>query len=111
MTTQEFLSYLNSGKEVTAGSDIHLKMTELSNEAMRITAELNNTYHTPDEIKALIEKLTNREIGEGAVPFTREGYGVIALAGFLHFNIFAFSADAVEEGCYGFAAFCAVFKV
>lgn len=69
MTNQEFLEYMNSGKEVIAGSDIHLKMTELSNEAMRITAELNNSYHTPEEIKVLMEKLTGREFSEGAYMF------------------------------------------
>ena len=61
MTNQEFLKYMNSGKEVIAGSDIHIKMTELSNEAMKITAELNNAYHTSDEIKVLMEKLTGKE--------------------------------------------------
>ena len=61
MTNQEFLEYMNSGKEVIAGSDIHLKMTELSNEAMKITSELNNSYHTPEEIKVLMEKLTGRD--------------------------------------------------
>ena len=69
MTNQEFLEYMNSGKEVIAGSDIHLKMTELYNEAMKITSELNNSYHTPEEIKVLMEKLTGREFSEGAYMF------------------------------------------
>ena len=69
MTNQVFLEYMNSGKEVIAGSDIHLKMTELSNEAMKITSELNNSYHTPEEIKVLMEKLTGREFSEGAYMF------------------------------------------
>lgn len=69
MTNQEFLEYMNSGKEVIAGSDIHLKMAELSNEAMKITSELNNSYHTPEEIKVLMEKLTGREFSEGAYMF------------------------------------------
>ena len=56
---------MDSGKEVVAGSQIHIKMTELSFEAMKITSELNGSYHTPDEIKMLMEKLTDREIGEG----------------------------------------------
>ena len=47
-------------------------MTELSNEAMRITAELNNAYHTPEEIKKLMEKLRGRELSSavGAVQCT-----------------------------------------
>ena len=69
MTNQEFLEYMNSGKEVIAGSEVHLKMTELSNEAMKITSELNNSYHTPEEIKVLMEKLTGREFSEGTYMF------------------------------------------
>ena len=69
MNTQDFLSYMNSRKEEIAGSEVHLKMTELSNEAMKITVELNNSYHTPEEIKALMEKLTGREFPEGAYMF------------------------------------------
>ena len=69
MTTQEFLSYMNSGQEVIAFSDVHLKMTELSNKAMEITVELNNACHTPDEIKSLMEKLTDKEFPDGAYMF------------------------------------------
>lgn len=69
MTTQDFLKTMNSGKEVIAGSEVHLKMTELSNEAMKITTDLNNAYHTPEEIKTLMEKLTDREFPEGAYMF------------------------------------------
>lgn len=65
MDTKEFIKIMDSGKEVVAGSQVHLKMTELSFEAIKITAELNGSYHTPDEIKTLMEKLTGREIGEG----------------------------------------------
>ncbi len=69
MTTNEFLSYMNSGLEVIAFSEVHMKMTELSNEAMKITSELNNSYHTPKEIKELMEKLTGKEFPEGAYMF------------------------------------------
>lgn len=69
MKNKEFLAYLDSGEEVIAFSEVHLKMTELSNETMKITAELNNAYHTPEEIKALMERLTGREFPEGAYMF------------------------------------------
>ena len=69
MTNEEFLTYMDSCEEVVAFSDLHLKMTELSNEAMKITAELNNAYHTPEEIRGLMEKLTDREFPEGAYMF------------------------------------------
>ena len=35
---------------------------ELSQEALRITMEINNKYHTPDEIIALFSKLTAKKI-------------------------------------------------
>ncbi|MBR1533552.1 MAG: sugar O-acetyltransferase, partial [Ruminococcus sp.] len=69
MTNEEFIAILDSGEEVVAFSEVHLKMTELSNEAMKITSELNHTYHTPEEIKGLMERLTDREFPEGAYMF------------------------------------------
>lgn len=62
MTTEEFIQRMNSGEEVTANSKVHLKMHELSQEALRITMELNNKYHTAEEIRNLMEELTGREI-------------------------------------------------
>ena len=62
MNTSEFIEIMNSGAEVIAKSETHLYMTYLSNEAMKITAELNNSYHTPEEIGALMEKLTGKAV-------------------------------------------------
>lgn len=69
MNTQEFIRIMDSGAEVQAFSEVHQYMTYLSNEAMKITAELNNAYHTPEEITALLEQLTGREIPEGVYMF------------------------------------------
>ena len=60
---------MDSGAEVIAFSEAHQYMTYLSNEAMKITAELNNAYHTPNEIKVLMERLTDRKFPEGAYMF------------------------------------------
>ena len=57
MTTEEFLSYMDSGKEVTAGSDVHQCMCELSQETIKLTTELNSKYHTPYEIVFSCSKL------------------------------------------------------
>jgi acetyltransferase-like isoleucine patch superfamily enzyme len=62
MTTQEFLEYMNSGKTVTAGSPVHQVMHRLSQEAIRITMELNTKYHTPEEVIRLMSELTGREV-------------------------------------------------
>ena len=69
MNTSEFIKIMDSGAEVIAKSETHMYMTYLSNEAMMITAELNNAYHTPEEIGALMETLTGRPFQEGAYMF------------------------------------------
>ena len=64
MTNQEFLEALNSGEQIKCGSEIHLKMHELSQEALRITAEIHSSYHTPQELRSLMEELTGQELDE-----------------------------------------------
>ena len=64
ISTEKFLEAMNSGEQMKAGSAVHLKMHELSQEALKITMEINNAYHTPEEILELMEKLTGRKIGE-----------------------------------------------
>jgi acetyltransferase-like isoleucine patch superfamily enzyme len=64
MELHEFLECLNRGDVVVAGSDIELYMFKLSQEALRITAELNGPYHTPEEIVALFSELTGKDVDE-----------------------------------------------
>lgn len=61
---KQFLEHLNAGAPVAAGDEIHQTMWALSNEAMRITARLNGSYHTPEEIRALFSELTGRTVDE-----------------------------------------------
>lgn len=65
MTTEAFCDLMLTGKPVIARSEVHLKMTALSQEAMKITHELNDAYHTPEEIDALMAQLTGRPVPEG----------------------------------------------
>lgn len=58
MTTAEFIRIMNSGEIIPGGSPIHAKMHELSQEALRITMEINNAYHNHEEILALMSELT-----------------------------------------------------
>ena len=60
MTLTEFLDKMNSGEEIEAGSEWHLFMHELSQEALRVTAEMNNAYRTPEELVELMRKLTGQ---------------------------------------------------
>ena len=60
MTLQNFLDKMNSGEEIEAGSDFHLFTHSLSQEAIRITLEMNSGYHTPEELVALMRELTGQ---------------------------------------------------
>lgn len=68
MTTTEFLEYMNSGKQITAACGVHQTMHQLSQEAIRITMEINSHYHTPDEINALMSELISEPVEVGLFP-------------------------------------------
>lgn len=69
MDVKEFLAYMDSGKEVIAGSEIHLCMCALSQEAIRLTTELNNKYHTSEEVVEIMRKITGREVDDSFALF------------------------------------------
>ena len=68
MTTAEFLDYMNSGKQVTAECGVHRTMHKLSQDAIRITMQINNCYHTPDEINELMSELVGEPVEVGLFP-------------------------------------------
>lgn len=69
MNLNDFIGYLSSGKTVYAGSDVHQFMHGVSQEALRITAEINTGYHEPDEIRKLFSELTGKDIDESFTLF------------------------------------------
>ncbi len=69
MELEDFLGHLNEGKTVEGGSEMHQFMHLVSQEAIRICAEINATYHTPDELAALFAELTGRPAPEGFALF------------------------------------------
>ena len=64
MDLETFLEHLNSGKPVRGGSEAHLFMHGVSQEALRITAEINSSYHEPEELRALFSQLTGERVDE-----------------------------------------------
>ena len=68
MTTEEFISFMNSGQQVTAECGVHQTMHKLSQDAIRITMEINNHYHTPDEINVLMSELIGENVEVGLFP-------------------------------------------
>lgn len=64
MEIQDFLSYVNGSNPVIPGTPEHMFMCELAQRALQITMELNNAYHTPEEIRQIMSRLTGRTIPE-----------------------------------------------
>ena len=62
MNINEFLDYVNKGNTIHVKSEMHKYMVELSNEAMKITAELNGSYHTPEEICEIFSRLIGKPV-------------------------------------------------
>jgi acetyltransferase-like isoleucine patch superfamily enzyme len=69
MNLTDFLSHVARGEPIPANSEIHRFMVGISNEAMRITAELNNSYHEPTEVHALFSRLIGKQVSETFMMF------------------------------------------
>ena len=64
MDIQEFLLHADSGNPIVPGTDVHTFMCELAQRALQITMDLNSAYHTPEEIRSLMSRLTNQPIAD-----------------------------------------------
>ena len=64
ITTQEFRELMQKGTYVEAGSEIFEVFHKYSQEALKITSEINGKYNPPEKIRELFSKLTESEIDE-----------------------------------------------
>lgn len=62
MDLKEYLARMNSGEPVTGGGEMLTFMREITQETMRLTAELNGSYHTPEEIRDLFSKIIGKPV-------------------------------------------------
>lgn len=63
MTISEFKLLMREEHPVVkAGTEAHMLMHEMSQQALRITAEINSRYHSPEELRALMSELTGTEV-------------------------------------------------
>ena len=69
MDLQDFLAHVDSGALIAGGSEHHRFMHEAAQHAFRITAELNSGYRTPEEVRALLARLTGREVDPSVTVF------------------------------------------
>jgi len=66
---QDFLAHVDSGAPIEGGSEQHRFMHDAAQKAFRVTAQINNGYHTPDEVRTLLAELTGRPIDPSVVVF------------------------------------------
>lgn len=64
MEFADYLTYLNSGKYIEGGSEVHQFMHKVSQESIKICSEINSGYHTPEELRRLMSELTGSPIDE-----------------------------------------------
>lgn len=61
MELDRFLTYVTTGKALNT-EEIHRFMDKMSDEARRITFELNGSYHTQEEVRALLSCLFGHDV-------------------------------------------------
>jgi acetyltransferase-like isoleucine patch superfamily enzyme len=69
MELQDFLDHVNSGALIAGGSEHHRFMHDAAQDALRTVAEMNSGYRTPEEIRALMSRLTGRPVHESVALF------------------------------------------
>lgn len=62
MNINDFLAHLNRGESIEGGSEMHQMMHNVSQEALRLTAELNGQYQTPEKIQELFSRLIGKTV-------------------------------------------------
>lgn len=69
MELDDLLEAMNAGQTITGDSPFHQVMHRVSQDALRITAEINGTYHEPARVRELLSELTGTPIDESVTVF------------------------------------------
>ena len=64
MTTEEYVEFVKERHDIAAGSEAHACMHRAAAEARRITCDINDAYHTAEELRSLFSELTGRQVDE-----------------------------------------------
>ena len=65
----DFLDHVNRGAPIEGGSDHHRFMQDAAQDALRVVAELNTGYRTPEDVRALLAELTGKDVDESVTVF------------------------------------------
>lgn len=63
------ISALRAGDTIVGGSDLHLAMHGVSQEAIRVATELNGSYHNQAGVRALLSELVGEQVDESVSLF------------------------------------------
>jgi acetyltransferase-like isoleucine patch superfamily enzyme len=66
---QEFLAHVDSGATIRGGSEHHRFMHGAAQQALRTIAELNTGHHSPEQVRALLTRLTGRTVDDSVTVF------------------------------------------
>ena len=69
MELQNFLAHVDSGAPIEGGCEQHRFMHDAAQEAFRVTAQINDGYRAPDEVRALLSELTGKPVDDSIVVF------------------------------------------
>ena len=69
MDLEDLLAALNDGRTITGGSPLHAAMHQVSQEALRITGELNSGYQEAARVRELLAQLTGRAVDKPVTVF------------------------------------------
>ena len=69
MDLPTFLEHVRRGALIEGGSEVHAFLHGAAQEALRIVAEMNTGYRTPDEVRDLLSQLTGRPVDESVTVF------------------------------------------
>ena len=69
MNLSDLLYALNNRQTITGNSPLHHVMHQTSQEALRITAELNGSYHEPERVRELLSNLFGSSVDESVTVF------------------------------------------
>ena len=77
MNTEQFKELMKERSYITANSPEHLHMHEMSERARRITSEINNQFHTAEELRKLFAELIGKNVDDqfGLFPPFYADYG------------------------------------
>lgn len=65
----DLLEALDAGTTIRGDSPLHAVMHRVSQEALRLTAELNGAYHPPERVRELLAEITGRPVDESVTVF------------------------------------------